>query len=263
MLRDFASFLWLLKLGALVNVVLLADALALRSGDAHVVVPALVFFAVSAYRCLFPVYYTDDVVFHDSPLSSIFVTRLLATFSEVAYIYQFSYVIRWLNVDGIGGVDALAWLMVVEVVLSQGFVWGAILSGRAVLYFWEELGWLVLFLANTVASGVLLATLESPGRGELLLQLNLVFGVVYLPWQTNHLRVLLADARARRGAGGAPPPVTRALLADGLRRCARERNATSEPGAWGGLVGLTWMAAYWATLVPLWVHVVVEVAGPR
>jgi hypothetical protein len=28
------------------------------------------------------------VVFHDTPLSSIFLTRLLATFAEVAFVYQ-------------------------------------------------------------------------------------------------------------------------------------------------------------------------------
>jgi hypothetical protein len=263
MSKDFTIFFWLLKLGALINLHFLADTAALRSAtaDPRIVVPAQVLFAVSAYRCLFPVWYKDNVVFHASPLSSIFVTRALATAAEVAYIYQFSHVLRLLNVHDVGWVDGLSWLMVLAVVVSQAFVWGAILSGRLALYFYEELGWWVLFAANTIASAYLWATVEPLGRSEILLQLNLLFGLVYLPWQLNHLRVLRRDARADGAARGARPRVTRALLAAGLRRSIHERNPRSDGEAWGGLVGLTWMACYWATLVPMWVHLVVEVAA--
>ena len=71
MFKDFTTFLWLLKLGALLNLYFLANTWLLPSGttDPHIVVPAQILFAVSAYRCLFPVYYKDNVVFHDSPLS--------------------------------------------------------------------------------------------------------------------------------------------------------------------------------------------------
>ena len=100
MFSDFTIFLWLLKLGALVNLYFLASSFAFPSAasDAHIVIPAQILFGVSAFRCLFPVRYGDNVVLHDSPLSSIFLTRLLATFAEVAFIYQFSHVIRLLNV---------------------------------------------------------------------------------------------------------------------------------------------------------------------
>jgi hypothetical protein len=151
---DFTIALWLLKLGALINLYFLACTLALPSGaaDAHIVVPAQILFVVSAYRCLFPNRYKDNVVFHATPLSSTLVTRLLATCVEVAWIYQFSHVIRLLNVEDVGWVNALSWLMVVQVVISQGLVWGAILTGRLVLYFYEELGWALIFAGNTAAS---------------------------------------------------------------------------------------------------------------
>ncbi len=94
MLANFSTLLWLLKLGALVNLYFLYDTHARwsRDADAHIIVPAMILFVVSGYRCLFPNRYKDNVVFHDSRLSSIFVTRVLATFVEVAYIYQFSHV---------------------------------------------------------------------------------------------------------------------------------------------------------------------------
>src|SRR4030095_704459 len=154
MSRDLTIFLWLLKLGALVNLYLLANTLVppASTADPRLLIPAQIFFAVSAFRCLFPNQYKGNVVFHDTPLSSIFLTRLLATFAEVAFIYKLSCVLRLLNVDRLAWGDALSWLMVVQVVISQCFVWGAILTGRLALYFWEELGWAILVAANAIAS---------------------------------------------------------------------------------------------------------------
>ena len=261
MLRDFTIFLWLLKLGALVNLSFLADTLVppASSADPHLLVPAQILFAVSAFRCLFPNQYKGNVVFHDTPLSSIFLTRSLATVAEIAFIYQLSYVLRLLNVDRLGWVDALSWLMVVQVVVSQGFVWSAILTGRLALYFWEELGWAILVAANAVASLGLYPNRGALGDAAILLHINLAFGVVYLSWQVANLRLQIADARR---AGEALWPATRGsrtLLGEGLRRSLRERNRTTDAVAWGGLVGLTWMAGYFATLLPLWAHRIVAV----
>ena len=138
MLQDFTIFLWLLKLGALLDLYFLATTFVppLSTADPSLRVPAQILFAVSAFRCVFPNQYKHNVVFHDTPLSSIFLTRVLATVAEVAFVYQLSRVLRLLDVDRIRWVDALSWLMVVQVVVSQLFVWGAILTGRLALYFW-------------------------------------------------------------------------------------------------------------------------------
>ncbi|MBW2314244.1 MAG: hypothetical protein JRH10_08640 [Deltaproteobacteria bacterium] len=260
---DFTVFLWLLKLGAVINLYFLANTLGPASGaDPHIVIPAQILFAVSAYRCLFPNRYKDNVVFHDSRLSSIFVTRVLATFVEVAYIYQFSHVLRLLNVDHVGWVNALSWVMVAQVVVSQGFVWGAIAAERLIFYYYEELGWGVIFVANTIASAYLYATVDA-GAGQSLLQLNLIFGAFYLPWQLIHVRALRADARAS-GEGEEPAaPLTWGLLAKGLSGAIHERNRQTGAEAWGGSVGLVWMVAYWATLIPMWVHHIVGVFAAR
>jgi len=261
MFNDFKIFLWLLKLGALINLYFLANTVVLPGNTAnpHILVPAQILFAVSAYRCLFPVQYKDNVVFHDSPLSSIFLTRLLATFSEVAYIYLLSYVIRLLNVHRVGWVNVLSWAMVLQAVVSQCFVWGAILTARLMLYFYEEMGWAIIFAANTIASTYLYLTLRALGDAEFLIYLNLLFGLVYLPWQFIHLKVLLLDARRgskrlRRGTW-----VTWELLGEGITRSLRVRNQTSDASRWGRLLGLTWMACYWATLIPMWVNQIVVV----
>jgi len=261
MLGDFTALLWLLKLGAVINVALIASTLALPTPDPHAVVPALVLLGVSAFRCLFPNRYLDDVVFHDTPLSSIFLTRLLATFSEVAYIYQFSYVIRVLNVGHVGWVDALSWVMVAQVVISQGLVWGAIGTRRLGLYFYEELGWVAIFVLCTVASARLYGAADALAEGRTLLQLNLLCALVYLPWQVVNLRALWARARRSEEGPEASPPLTRQLVASCLRRALYEHRRATDAESWGGLLGLSWMAGYWATLVPLWLYSVVRLAG--
>lgn len=252
MANDYSLFLWLLKLGALINVALLFGTLGLATPDPDAVVPAQIFLAVSAFRCLFPNRYLHNIVFHDNPLSSIFLTRLLATFSEVAYIYQFSHVIRVLNTDQVGWVNALSWVMVAQVVASQGFVWSAIGTRRLGLYFYEELGWWIIFAANTIASAFLYATVDGLGDARILLLLNLLFGAVYLPWQILHLRSLRTEAT--------PGSVS---WAEGLRDAIGVRNRRTDAGSWGGLIGVTWMVAYWATLIPLWVHTIAVVVSAR
>jgi len=256
MLKDVTILLWALKLGAVLNLYFLMNAESIRSGgsDVSIVVPAQILFLVSAYRCVFPNRYKDNVVLHVSPLSSTLVTRVLATFAEVAWIYQLSYVIRLLNLESIVWVDLLSWLMVFQVILSQLCVWGAILTRRLSFYFYEEIGWGLIFLANTIASSYLYLAVDGLGDRGLLLQLNFLFGAVYLPWQLIHLRALRADADLE-----AKPSPIRGLIASQLRRSFLERNRATDAESWGGIVGLVWMTAYWAALIPVWVYVVVQI----
>ena len=111
MLGDFIRPLHALKVGAAFNLYLLANTTLLARTDLD---PALLFsaqilFVVSGYRCLFPVRYKNNIVLHDSLFSSIFFTRFLATFAEIAFIFQFSTLLRRLNTQGLEWVDWLAW----------------------------------------------------------------------------------------------------------------------------------------------------------
>ena len=259
MSTDLAPLLWLLKLGALANLYFFTGAWprSANPADPHIVVPALILFAVSGYRCLFPNRYKDNIVLHPTVLSSTLVTRFLATFAEVAWIYQFSHLVRLLNVAGVGWVDALSWLMVIQVIASQACVWGAILLERPRLYVWEEVGWAAIFLANTVTSAFLYLTADPTGSAVTLLLSNLAFGAVYLPWQLFHLRGLAADARAHPAT---PADVTWTRLASSLERSLRARNVATDAASWGGVIGITWMTAYWAAVIPVWVYLVVRLA---
>ena len=252
----FPIFLWSLKLGAISNLLFLV--LTFRSpwmsAPPAVLLPARIIFLVSTYRCLFPVRYKDQIVFHDSPISSIFLTRFLATFAEIALIYQLSYVLRAANQAQIGWVETLSWIMVFQVIISQFFVWGSILSGNQMLFFYEEIGWAIIYFINTTLSLFLYANGGSGENFTSLIILNILFGIFYLPWQYFHLRSLSRSAMEQNQAFSRSP----SQLLDGLRRSIQIKNPSQEPAAWGGLLGVVWMAAYWAAVIPVWVFIILS-----
>ena len=252
-------FLWLLKLGALFNLYFLWQSLIspFVIVDAHLVIPAQIFFVVSIYRCLLPVNYTTNAVLHDFFMSSIFLTRFFATICEVVYIYQFSYLLKIVNDHQIPLVDIFSCLMIVQVIISQCFAWSAILTGRLRLYFYEELGWGVIFIFNTIASAILYWNLDNIGGCELLLQINLFFGVLYVPWQWYHLKSIKLRTKNVDVNNKIKAVITWSLLVDGLYKSIQVKNLTTQPEAWGGCIGMTWMIGYWATLIPAWLYLII------
>jgi hypothetical protein len=157
----------------------------------------------------------------------------------------------------VGWVDILSWLMVAQVVISQWFVWTAILTEQFQFYFYEELGWAFIFAANTAASAYLYLTVGRLAGRNMVLVLNLLFGVLYLPWQAIHLTGLRAEAiRNRRKLQSGSIPIFR-RLARGLDGAVHVKNVRTDAASWGGLIGLTWMTAYWAALIPIWINYIV------
>ena len=255
----YKYFLYLLKLGTFLNLYFLFKTLTppLLFVDLHILIPAQIFFTVSAFRCFFPVSYVTGAVLHDSFFSSIFLTRLFATFSEVAYIYLFSYLIRLFNAGQIPLIDILSWMMVVQVIISQYFVWFAILTERQKLYFYEELGWGVIFVIHTVASAILYGTLDFMGNWKVLLELNLLFGAIYLPWQFFHLKALRLRAKHQK-INEMHANISWSLQMKGLYQSIQMKNITTQPEAWGGMLGMTWMIGYFAALIPVWIYLILR-----
>ena len=257
----YRYFLYLLKMGTLLNLYFLFKTLTppLLFVDIHIRIPAQIFFTVSAFRCFFPVSYVTGAVLHDSFFSSVFLTRLFATFSEVAYIYLFSYLIRLFNAGQVPLIDILSCLMVVQVVISQFFVWLAILTERQRLYFYEELGWGVIFVIHTAASAILYGTLGRLGSWKLLLELNLLFGALYIPWQFFHLKTLRLRAKHQKINKDMHAGISWSLLKKGLYQSIQMKNLTTHPDAWGGVIGMTWMIGYWVTLIPVWMSLILQI----
>jgi len=259
MTKDIKIFFWLLKIGAGVNIYFLVQSLSNQqvSTDPNIIIPAWIFFIVSAFRCLFPVRYRGNLIFHNSPFSSIFLTRLLATFSETALIYQLSYVLKSSYITPSSWVDFGSWLMVGLVTISQIFVWGAIFTGRSRFYFYEEFGWALIYGINTITSYYLYLTENHSGAGEFFILLNLLFGAGYIPWQIVKLRSLHSTALVQELNENNDNIISRLLIVDGLKESIRIKNQTADYKSWGGLSGMIWMTAYWATLLPVWVYLII------
>lgn len=239
-------FTWL-AMGSLANALLLIWTFqaATATVPPSVLWPARIFFAVSSFRCAFPNRYNGNVVLRDTWLSSILLTRALATAAEVSWIYQLAYVARMLNVADadLWLVDALGVSMVAACVIAQVCVWVSVLSCTAALMFWEEVGWFAIFLFNTILNW------RAPPSSALAhaAWISLAFAVPYLPFQLFlHLPALSVHRRRELDSGKRPTPTWA-----GLRRAAFERHATVEWARWGGNVTALWMFSYW-TLIPLW-----------
>ena len=148
--------------------------------------------------------------------------------------------------------------MVVQVVISQFFVWCAILTERQKFYFYEEVGWGVIFIFYTAASAILYGTSDSPNSWELLLELNLLFGVLYLPWQFFHLKVLRLRAKSQKINEDLHAGISWSLLKKGLFQSIQVKKLTTRPKAWGGVMGMTWMIGYFAAVIPVWIYMILR-----
>jgi hypothetical protein len=69
---------------------------------------------------------------------------------------------------------------------------------------------------------------------------------------------LRAEARNQRDLEPAAIPISK-RVAMGLHQAVHIKNVRRDAASWGGLIGLTWMTAYWAALIPVWVNYVVVV----
>jgi len=213
-------------------------------------VPAQIFVVVCGYRCAFPNRYNNSVVLWDTWLSSLFLTRVLATFAEIAWIWQLAWFLR----EQGGSLSTLiavgSWIMVASCVVAQCCVWSALLFETKGLMFYEEALWTAMFVINTAASAQLYVEGASDGY-ETLLVISIVFGLLHLPFQLcGHLPDLAGEPRGCQVLGDFTGPRFKA----GLQKALYHRVPASESeGAaqWGGLVGLVWFVVYMAVL-PLW-----------
>ena len=252
------SFFMLLKIGGILNLFFFSKTLnpSLKNLDVHFLIPAQIFFIVSAFRCFYPVHYTTNTALHNSYFSSVFLTRLLATFSEIAYIYQFSHLIRFLNINHVPIIDLLSWLMVIQVIISQFYVWQAILTKIQKFYFYEEFGWAIIFILNTTSNIILFFITEPLNEHMLLIQLNLVFGFIYLPWQFFHLKSIKSRSKLQQNKK-TTSIMSWKILKTGLIESFQIKIISDESKYWGGMIGLTWMLCYWATMIPIWIYVII------
>ena len=254
----YKYFLQGLRIGVVSNLFLLWTSLTMANinNDLFLVVPAIVLISVSAFRCLFPVNYASKSVIIDTIFSSVFVTRFLVTIVEVTYIYMFSYVLRIINSDQYMLVNLVSWLMVIQVITSQFFCWGAILLKYERFYFYEEFGWFVIFFINTILSIVLLSLDLSNAHYSLII-INIVFGVLYLPWQILHLKSITKRINSNPEIKAQEFIIDLSKIKYELKSSINDRKVSFDSNDWGGVVGMMWMYGYWILLIPVWMFYII------
>eukprot|EP01084_Bolivina_argentea_P037992 70241_1 len=254
----FVFLLQALKLGSIHNGYLLFKTFAIYNMDyVHIIIPAQILLAVSIYRCIFPIRYKNYIVLHDSPISSIFWTRVLATFSEIAWIYQLSAVLRDLNHNNIAYIDLLSWLMVLFVCMSQCFVWLSILTRRYGFMFWEELGWGFIFIINTQINIYYWFSNHNFGKKNECIIVSSIFGLAYIPWQFFfHIPIFYKDMLNERKIVSLKKGNNTNIKLN-FYNALFFRNHSVKSKDWGGMVGIVWMVGYWVG-IPYWMFRTVE-----
>ena len=253
----------LLVVGTFLNLWLLQRLNTFEGVPTEAQVPAVIFCVVNGFRCLFPNRYNGNVVLHDTTLSSIFLTRTLATAAEVAWIYQLGWYAREISQSsaliepfGQNLVNATAWSMVVLCMVAQGFVWLSLLLETVGLMWYEEACWAGIFVLNTGLNVVLLtsgAAGMAVGNRGVGVYISLLYAVPYLVFQiVFHLPDL-----GRKGEGNVWSLMSLDQLRQGATKALFARNPSSFASAWGGTVGLIWMTVYWVVL-PLWPMYIAE-----
>ncbi len=241
-----------LLLGAVPNLFLLNHLLTLQPQAGHelIVTAAQVFVAVSCFRCCFPNRYSGNVVLHDTPLSSILLTRTLATFSEMALLCTLAAVALDMNDGGEEWIQIGAQALPVLCAAAQCLVWSSLLLEAESLMWWEEALWAAMFVVNSSIN----ASFYVAGKSSTLITLSLVFGFLYLPWQCG---LRLPSMSSPKG----PPvlgEVTWERIKRGAAKAAFEMNPSKDAEKWGGAVGAVWMISYWI-LMPWWMALIADV----
>jgi hypothetical protein len=254
----YKYFLQGLRVGVISNLFLLWASLTITniSDDLFLVVPAIILISVSAFRCLFPVNYASKAVIIDSVLSSVFVTRFLVTIVEVTYIYMFSYVLRIINSDQYMFVDLISWLMVIQVIISQFFCWGAILLKYERFYFYEEFGWFIIFFINTILSIVMLSLDLSNAHYSLII-ISMVFGSLYLPWQVLHLKSITNRINTNPEIKAQEFKMNLSKVKFEFKSSIYDRKVSFDINDWGRVVGMMWMYGYWILFIPVWMFYII------
>ncbi|MFL2900580.1 MAG: hypothetical protein ACJZ62_02650 [Candidatus Pelagibacterales bacterium] len=256
----YKNLLNFLRVGVISNLILLWGTFTYldATDNLWILVPAQFLLLISAYRCMFPVNYASKAVLFDSILSSVFITRFLVTIVEVTYIFMFSHVLRIINDEEYMFVTVLSWLMVIQVTISQFFCWGAILIKYERFYFYEELGWFIIFLLNSICSIILLNSNISSDHNVLII-LNIIFGILYLPWQVFHLKSILDRIKGNNDIQNQSMQFNIEKMKIELNNAFHERKVSYEQSDWGRVVGIMWMYGYWILIIPIWVFYIVRV----
>jgi hypothetical protein len=124
-----------------------------------------IFTAACAFRSILPRVDLERQCLWDSPLSSIFVGRSVATVAELCFAGQCALLISKLSVlTGNASLQVVGWSLVPLVLLAQVSCWYAVISLNHLGHAIEEILWSVLTFLVALSLGLTLGAMTASGR---------------------------------------------------------------------------------------------------
>ena len=198
-----------------------------------------IFAAACAFRSLLPRVDLERQCLWNSPLSSIFVGRSVATIAELAFAGQCALLIGKLSAQtGNASLHVVGWSIVPLIVLAQVFCWHAVISLNHLGHAIEEILWSVL--AFLVALSLGLTAGQMPADSRILSRFGMVAcaGAAVLMLAVD-VPMYLARWRHARRTG-----VRYLSLVEGLRDALQRRQTAHRWSEWRPEV--PWMSLYFS-----------------
>ena len=239
--RWWWSFLFLVSAGNLVLWVVIAREVHGPS-DSYVAQQLLlsgIFAAACAFRSILPRVDLERQCLWNSPLSSIFVGRSVATIAELCFAGQCALLISKLSsLTGNASLQAVAWSIVPLILIAQVCCWYAVISLNHLGHAIEEILW--SGLAFVMALGLGLSLGQMPANSRVLSRFGMVAcaGAAVLMLAVD-VPMYLARWRHARSHG-----VRYFSLMEGVRDALRHRRIAHRWSDWKPEV--PWMSLYFS-----------------
>jgi hypothetical protein len=235
------SFLFLVSAGNLVLWVVIAREVHDLS-DGYVAQQLLlsgIFAAACAFRSILPRVDLERQCLWNSPLSSIFVGRSVATVAELAFAGQCALLISKLSaLTGNASLQVVGWSIVPLILLAQLFCWYAVISLNQLGHAIEEILWSVLAFLMAISLGLTLG--QMPADSRMLSTFGMVAGAgAALLMLAVDVPMYLVRWRHARSSG-----VRYLSLTEGVRDALQRRQVAHRRSEWRPEV--PWMSLYFS-----------------
>ena len=235
------SFLFLVSAGNLVLWVVIAREVHGVS-DGYVAQQLLlsgIFAAACAFRSILPRVDLERQCLWNSPLSSIFVGRSVATVAELSFAGQCALLIGKLSaLTGNASLQVVGWSIVPLIVLAQLCCWHAVISLNHLGHAIEEILWSVLAFLMALSLGLTLG--QMPAESRILSMVGMVAcaGAAFLMLAVD-VPMYLARWRYARSNG-----VRYLSMKEGVRDALQRRRIAHRWSEWRPEV--PWMSLYFS-----------------
>jgi hypothetical protein len=235
------SFLFLVSAGNLVLWVVIArEVQGIADGYvAHQLLLSGVFAAACAFRSILPRVDLERLCLWNSPLSSIFVGRSVATVAELCFAGQCALLIWKLSaLTGSAWLHVVGWSIVPLIVLAQLCCWYAVLSLNHLGHAIEEILWSGLAFLVALSLGLNVGQMAADGR--MVSRFGMVAGAgAALLMLAVDVPMYLVRWRQGRSSG-----VRYLSLMDGVRDALQRRRVAHRWSEWRPEV--PWMSLYFS-----------------